>query len=107
MDYSLVLDPWIDQTPKVYAVADWAVHFSAAAMAGPAVTLAEEIIEGLSSASAPAKFIEVRQLIPYLKVYMFHRDAGLTRDEIEFVQALPPEKRAFLIKVQTKQKILA
>ncbi len=99
MDTGLVLDPWIDQTPKVYAVADWAVHFSAAAMAGPAGTLAEEIIEGSFIGIGPSEVYRSEAAYPIFEgEYVPPGMQGLTRDEIEFVQALPPEKRAIFDK---------
>ena len=95
MDTGLVLDPWIEQTPKVYAVADWAVHFSAAAMAGPAGTLAEEIVEGSFIGIGPSEVYRSEAAYPIFDgAYVPPGMQGLTREEIEFVQALPDEKRA-------------
>jgi len=108
METGLVLDPWPEQTPKVYPIQEWVVMFAVANMVpNPASEMVENAMGG--------SYIGIGESEVYAKEAEYpmfggkYQKAGspkLTDEENEFVKAKPKEIRDLFWKLdRTEQKI--
>ena len=84
LETGLVLDPWITQSPQVYAIQDWSLQFSAGSQHG---------VRGSSDYEKQAQYPTVGG------TYALPGEIKLTAAENDFIRSLPLDKQEVLKKM--------
>jgi hypothetical protein len=80
----LVLDPWITQSPQVYAIEEWSIHFSGSSQYG---------VRGSSEYENQPRYPTVGG------TYIPTGELKLSAEENAFIRTLPPAKQEWLKKM--------